>query len=987
MSETLPFSVEYAKSGRARCQGCKNPIDNASLRIAKVVQSPFHDGTIVKWFHPDCFFTKQRPKSTADISNFDSIRWEDQQMIQKKIEETCGVAVPTKGKGKKRGATSNAYKDYTVEYAKSNRSTCVGCEAPIIKGSVRISKKDFESEKGVMLNGIDRWHHLDCFAKLRNDLCFYDSGDMLPGANSLKEEDLKLVKTTLPKMKAADLPPPPKKVKSEPMDEAEEKEMKKQNEMFFKMRDQLNTLSRKDLVSLLEKNNQNVPESQNDKLDNLADLMVFGVPKPCKKCTGQFVYVSGLGYKCTGNLTEWTKCEEVTQDPKRIKFSVPKHLKEEIPFLGSYKPKIQRRIVKVTAPSTSSAVKKEEEYSGPKIKDKALPLKGMQFVILNSIKKKADLTHDIMSLGGQVVAKITDSVAAVIAKPKFVEEGNSKKLDEARNADIQVISEDFVDEAKDYTDAPISLITKKSICDWGSDPTTRVASSMAKSASRGKSVYEKSSSGKIKLTVKGGGAVDPDSELEGIAHIHQDSVGKYTAVLGLTDIQLKKNSYYKMQILKHDFQNKYWLFRSWGRIGTTIGGKKTDSMSLSSCIKNFEELYEEKTGNEWSARNQFIKKPGKMCPIDVDHGEDDVDLGKFDSELQSNLKPAVQDLIRIVFDVQQMKKVMLEFELDTDKMPLGKLSKKQLQQAFKVLTELQEITKNGQPERIQLIDLSNRFYTLVPHSFGVKDVPILETQEDIKNKCDMLDALLEMEIAYNMLNVKNDGKKNPLDLHYEQLNTEIDVLDENSEEYEVVKQYVKNTHAATHGSYDLEIGQVYTIKRSGEEQRFKPFKKLHNRKLLWHGSRTTNFAGILSQGLRIAPPEAPVTGYMFGKGIYFADMVSKAANYCCTNSSNSTGLMLLCEVALGDMYERKHADYIEKLPKGKHSTKGLGSTQPDPEKVYKMKDGVEVPYGSGVPVKFDNGERPSLLYNEFIIYDVAQVKAKYLIKMNFKYKY
>eukprot|EP00961_Rhodomonas_salina_P285641 3860090-Rhodomonas_salina.1 len=33
------------------------------------------------------------------------------------------------------------------------------------------------------------------------------------------------------------------------------------------------------------------------------------------------------------------------------------------------------------------------------------------------------------------------------------------------------------------------------------------------------------------------------------------------------------------------------------------------------------------------------------------------------------------------------------------------------------------------------------------------------------------------------------------------------------------------------------------------------------------------------QGLRIAPPEAPVTGYMFGKGVYFADMVSKSANY------------------------------------------------------------------------------------------------------------
>ena len=31
------------------------------------------------------------------------------------------------------------------------------------------------------------------------------------------------------------------------------------------------------------------------------------------------------------------------------------------------------------------------------------------------------------------------------------------------------------------------------------------------------------------------------------------------------------------------------------------------------------------------------------------------------------------------------------------------------------------------------------------------------------------------------------------------------------------------------------------------------------RMLLWHGSRTTNFAGILKQGLRIAPPEGSHT--------------------------------------------------------------------------------------------------------------------------------
>ncbi len=69
--------------------------------------------------------------------------------------------------------------------------------------------------------------------------------------------------------------------------------------------------------------------------------------------------------------------------------------------------------------------------------------------------------------------------------------------------------------------------------------------------------------------------------------------------------------------------------------------------------------------------------------------------------------------------------------------------------------------------------------------------------------------------------------------------------------------------------------------------------------LLWHGSRLSNFVGIISQGLRIAPPEAPVSGYLYGKGIYFADMFGKSANYCRSNTSNNTILIMLVEVAVG----------------------------------------------------------------------------------------
>jgi Poly(ADP-ribose) polymerase catalytic domain. len=61
-------------------------------------------------------------------------------------------------------------------------------------------------------------------------------------------------------------------------------------------------------------------------------------------------------------------------------------------------------------------------------------------------------------------------------------------------------------------------------------------------------------------------------------------------------------------------------------------------------------------------------------------------------------------------------------------------------------------------------------------------------------------------------------------------------------------------------------------------------------------------------------------------------------------------------------HECKTAEYIEKLPKNKHSTKGLGRTEPDPKANVLWKDGVEVPAGKGIPTARND---VSLLYNEY----------------------
>ena len=84
---------------------------------------------------------------------------------------------------------------------------------------------------------------------------------------------------------------------------------------------------------------------------------------------------------------------------------------------------------------------------------------------------------------------------------------------------------------------------------------------------------------------------------------------------------------------------------------------------------------------------------------------------------------------------------------------------------------------------------------------------------------------------------------------------------------------------------------------------------------------------------------------MFGKGLYFADMASKSANYCGTSRANPIGCILLCDVALGEWNDKFAADYnASELPPGKHSTRGVGKTAPKEDSYIEFK-GMNVPIG------------------------------------------
>lgn len=995
----LPYQAEYAKTGRAACKGCKEKIDQGAVRIAIMVQSAFFDGKQPNWHHEECFFKKQRPTSVADIGNFNKLKSNDQKRIKSIMENSTGIVMPTetpkgkgKGKSKKRTAdesTNLALKDFKIEYSKSSRATCKHCEIKICKDEVRVAKIVYDTEVGAKYGGQPLWHHVKCFAEERSALLYFAGGESLPGFKDLSKEDQAMVKDTIKPFKSDEVPV--KKLKEEPKSEAElkeekakEKKIEKQNALFHKYRSALKELPKHDLEELLEANSQEILSGKDECLDHLADCMAFGALEPCVECKQGQLVLDTYGYKCRGNLTEWTKCSYVTQNPKRTPMKVPKAFAGGSIF-KKYKPKTDVRLFE--AAIRPQVIVKEEAIVPVKKDIPIPPLKNLQFFLYGKLKDKEETKKRVLKLGGLVVSKLTDTTVAVISTKKEIER-MPDKMEEIKSKDIEVVEESYLDliEPNGTVAKSLELIKENNIADWGSDPASRLPQDVldGKSIPKSGSMYVKSSKSAVKLKIQGGTAVDPASKLEDEAHVYQDHDGtKYTVVLSQTDVVAQKNSYYKMQVLESDNKKKYWLFRSWGRIGTTIGGSKVESCSSASeAVLKFENHYTDKTENLWELRNNFVKVPGRYYPLDMDYGAEDPAASKaLVVDDKCGLPQAVQHLIIKIFDVQGMKKTLLEFELDTEKMPLGKLSKKQIKSGYKILSELMNIIESGNPNQSKVIDATNRFFTLIPHDFGVKNAPLLDNMELIKTKTAMLDNLLEIEIAYSLL-TSDSKEENPIPAHYLKLKAEITPLHTESPEFALIKEYLTNTHARTHSNYSLEIQEVFKVIREGEDKRYKPFKKLHNRRLLWHGSRITNFAGIISQGLRIAPPEAPVTGYMFGKGVYFADMVSKSANYCCTNVKNPTGLLLLCEVALGNMKKCYAAENV-KLPPNMHSAWGVGSTHPDPSQDRVLDCGTVVPLGKPV----QNNERCSLLYNEFIVYDVAQVNVKYLLQVNFNYKF
>ncbi|SLM34132.1 poly-ribose polymerase [Lasallia pustulata] len=634
---------------------------------------------------------------------------------------------------------------------------------------------------------------------------------------------------------------------------------------------------------------------------------------------------------------------------------------------------------------------------GPSFKDFTIALSGSF-----PGQKQANLINYINSNGGKHSAKVTDSCTHLVTSQKDFDNPSPKVKQASDRPNTKIVSLEWLldsVEAKKKVKETQYLVAatpkSKDITNGkkraraesvGNDKPSQALDGNNKQEPPAKKQKhgQKAKSESIRIPIDEGCPLDPD------ARVYIDDTGViYDAALNQTNVGNNNNKFYRIQVLGTSKTYKTWT--RWGRVGEHGQSAILGDDSLDDAIRQFEKKFKDKTGHNWANRLDGPKK-NKYTFLErnyeEDSSEDEKDLPGAGSRrgskkslgsenkvvVESTLPKPVQRLMQLIFNQAYFDTTMMEMSYDANKLPLGKLSKRTLKTGFERLKELAELLANpaladeqhNMPFADAVMELTNSYYSVIPHSFGRNRPPMIGSDERLKKEVDLLESLSDMEIANEIMKDASvtDEKGNvthPLDRQYAGLGMqEMTPLDNTSNEFKQLRDYLIQSHGYTHH---------LQLKARTQPP---PYRLTLTR-------------------LRIAPPEAPVSGYAFGKGIYMADISTKSANYCFAHSSGNIGLLLLCEAELGKpMLELSGGDPSAGAmakSQGCIATWGKGGTAPrgwkdagcvrEGLRGVLMPDTTQPPGPSGVDGAY-------LLYNEYIAYDVAQIRLRYLFRVEMK---
>ena len=519
------------------------------------------------------------------------------------------------------------------------------------------------------------------------------------------------------------------------------------------------------------------------------------------------------------------------------------------------------------------------------------------------------------------------------------------------------------------TDEPAKEITKPATRGKGAKaapaPAPKAPAPAKAAAAKSKAVEEETMDEKPERVA---GEVPVDEHVPGKANykvLNKDGVW-YSKTMIENCVGANMNKFYIAQVLERKTGTGCMVFFRWGRVGVAGQQSVGNYANAASAISEFNSKCRQKLGKGYTE-------------VKLDYDEDDEDP---DEKMEKALKdckvaPEVAKMIISIMNVKMFTAQVASVGFDAKRMPLGKLSMDAIDEGYAVLKKIQaHIKKKVAQGNYVYRELSSEFYKHIPHCLGhsIREQDILNTEAKVEQKYELLEMLSQFKNTRALVDTK--GKGNPVDQHYEKLQTTIRPLDLASEEAKLILKYAETTKAPSHASLKVKIEQIFSLEKESENASFKA--DLPNHSLLWQGARMTSYASILGNGCQLPSPEAPNSAFTFGKGIYFTDVFSKAAQQCFIGLTAGVGYLLLAEVALGDSHEMMRPDpSAPGLPTGKHSTMACGRLGPDP--ANRVTHGsFQVPVGPLKDTKF----RDSMIqFCDYVVFDPSQVRMKYLVKI------
>ncbi|ROT70234.1 hypothetical protein C7M84_011516 [Penaeus vannamei] len=338
---------------------------------------------------------------------------------------------------------------------------------------------------------------------------------------------------------------------------------------------------------------------------------------------------------------------------------------------------------------------------------------------------------------------------------------------------------------------------------------------------------------------------------------------------------------------------------------------------------------------------------------DSDEEEDAVDSSVPKKELVSydgpcNLHKRTILMIKLIFSDNMFVNQMADMSLDVKKMPLGKLSKLQIAKGLEALIDIEDAIKKNKPRSV-LMELTSKFYTLIPHNFGRSAPPVIDTDEVVQKKKEVMLTLSDIELTQSLQKEKENKDLHPLLEKYEMFGLRLGI-----------RRKVFLRIYACPQTRKGPLLDVWRVDRKGEKERFAAHDAIQHRKLLWHGTNVAVVAAILKAGLRIMPH----SGGLVGRGIYFAS-----------------------EHAKSSWYVRSHCGVFEgesNAPNGYDSVVARGSREPDPKKNKKVVfDGKDVIVPVGKPVPQKEWAQSGFCQSEYLVYKESQARIRYVLKFSF----